>query len=145
MLPKAQAVYDADPGDPNGLDADSDGQACEENAGGGATDGGAPGDQYDDGGARPGDRDLMESGGSLAATVRPLLPVATARLLCLTIHLFESSLGSSWVLKPVRVVALTRPLRSLAPSATNTTSRLRLKVCFSSVATRGPNPPLPRP
>lgn len=72
MLPKAQAVYDADPGDPNGLDADSDSQACEENAGGGATDGGAPGDLYDDGGARPGDRDLMESGGSLAATVRPL-------------------------------------------------------------------------
>lgn len=78
---EAQATYDADPSDPNGLDADSDGEACEENAGGGTTttDDGASGDQYDDGGAaRPsdrtgrgdrGDRDLMESGGSLAAPV----------------------------------------------------------------------------
>lgn len=32
---EAQATYDADPSDPNGLDADSDGIACEENAGGG--------------------------------------------------------------------------------------------------------------
>lgn len=81
---EAQAEYDADPSDPNGLDADSDGIACEENAGGGATDDdGASGDQYDGGGAdRPSDRvgrnnrddrGLMESGGSLAAPV-PSLP-----------------------------------------------------------------------
>jgi len=85
----AQTELDADPSDPNGLDADSDGIACEENAGGGATDGeddsnegGASDDQYDGGGAaRPGDRagggdrgdrDLMESGGTLAAPVPPL-------------------------------------------------------------------------
>lgn len=80
---EAQAEYDADPSDPNGLDADSDGIACEENAGatddGSADDSGASDEQYDDEGAtRPGDRnnrgdrDLMESGGTLAAPVPPL-------------------------------------------------------------------------
>lgn len=79
---EAQAEYDADPSDPNGLDADSDGSACEENAGA-TDDSGASDDQYDDeGAARPsdrnnrgarGDRDLMESGGTLAAPV-PSLP-----------------------------------------------------------------------
>lgn len=70
---EAQAEYDADPSDPNGLDADSDGVACEENAGGGTTDDGG-----DEGATRPGDRnnrgdrDLMESGGTLAAPVPPL-------------------------------------------------------------------------
>ena len=44
---EAQAVLDADPSDPNGLDADNDGVACEDlpsggggTTGGGATDGG---------------------------------------------------------------------------------------------------------
>ena len=32
---EAQAAYDADPSDPSGLDADSDGIACEELSGGG--------------------------------------------------------------------------------------------------------------
>lgn len=77
---EAQSEFDADPSDPNSLDADSDGIACEENAGGGTTDdGSASDDQYDDGEiVRPsdrnnhGDRDLMESGGTLAAPVPPL-------------------------------------------------------------------------
>jgi hypothetical protein len=67
---EAQATYDADPSDPNGLDADSDGIACEEND----DDGGGNGEEV----TRPGDRnnrndrDLMESGGTLAAPVPPL-------------------------------------------------------------------------
>ena len=79
---EAQATFDADPSDPNGLDADNDSIACEENAGGGTTDDSASDDQYDDEGApRPGDRsnrgargdrDLMESGGTLAAPMPPL-------------------------------------------------------------------------
>lgn len=75
---EAQAEFDADPSDPNGLDADSDGIACEENADA-SDDGGTSEDQYDDEGVdRPGDRnnrgdrDLMESGGTLAAPVPPL-------------------------------------------------------------------------
>lgn len=51
----AQATYDADPSDPNRLDADGDGEACEESFFGGGTgtddDGGASGDQYDGGDA----------------------------------------------------------------------------------------------
>lgn len=72
---EAQAEFDADTSDPNGLDADSDGLACEENAGGGTTDDGST---ADDPVVRPGDRnnrddrDLMESGGSMAAPVPPL-------------------------------------------------------------------------
>ncbi len=69
---EAQAEYDADPSDPNGLDADSDGIACETNAGDGGSSNGddditRPGDRNN-----RGDRDLMESGGTLAAPVQPL-------------------------------------------------------------------------
>jgi hypothetical protein len=77
---EAQATYDADPTDPNGLDADGDGEACEENSGGGAgtNDDGASDDQYDNGGAtpsagpnRPEREDLFESGGTFAVPVEP--------------------------------------------------------------------------
>lgn len=68
---EAQATYDADPSDPNGLDADSDGIACEENDDDGGGNGGEevtrPGDRNN-----RNDRDLMESGGTLAAPVPPL-------------------------------------------------------------------------
>lgn len=81
----AQAELDSNPSDPNNLDADDDGEACEAGSGGGggtgsgnADDGasddqydGASGDQYEDGDGsdgRPGDRqsrreNLFESGG----------------------------------------------------------------------------------
>jgi hypothetical protein len=48
---EAQAEYDADPTDPHGLDADNDGQACEDHDYGVATDqrsGGNADDQYTD-------------------------------------------------------------------------------------------------
>jgi hypothetical protein len=45
---EAQAELDADPSDPNSLDADDDGEACEESFGGnGSGDTGAGDDQYD--------------------------------------------------------------------------------------------------
>jgi hypothetical protein len=56
---EAQAVYDQDPSDPNGLDADDDGEACEELADGGGTGGGGSSGQYQYGGGGS----LMESGG----------------------------------------------------------------------------------
>src|SRR5215207_4173836 len=53
---EAQAVLDRDPSDPNNLDADNDGKACEtfpyDDSGGDDT---AVDDQYDDGGANDGD------------------------------------------------------------------------------------------
>lgn len=52
---EAQAEFDADPSDPNGLDADNDGIACEpfeDDAGGGGGDGGPTDDQYGAGGGK---------------------------------------------------------------------------------------------
>ena len=83
---EAQAVYDQDTSDPYGLDEDDprpdDGVACEALPSSTDDGTGAPDDQSDDGGARPGsslgrdnrrtDRDdLLESGGTFAAPVAP--------------------------------------------------------------------------
>jgi hypothetical protein len=59
----AQATYDADPSDPNNLDADNDGIACEE-LDGGSEDGGAasPPPQREPGG-KPKREPMPESGG----------------------------------------------------------------------------------
>lgn len=69
---EAQAEYDSDPSDPSGLDADSDGEACEElgSGDGGGTGGGTGGGsssqyQYDD--------ELMDSGGPSDGAV-PAMP-----------------------------------------------------------------------
>lgn len=70
----AQAEYDSDPSDPNGLDADGDSIACETLPGGG--DGSAAQDQYDAGGAatlEAGNGDLMNAGGPVSGPV-PLMP-----------------------------------------------------------------------
>lgn len=70
----AQAEFDRDPSDPNGLDADNDGEACEDfdygggggdPGGGGGSGGGAGEDQYND--------DLMDAGGPGSAPV-PTMP-----------------------------------------------------------------------
>ena len=65
---EAQAAYDADPSDPNGLDADSDGIACEE-----LSDGGSPGPApyrygttttlFESGGPEKGPAPALPSGG----------------------------------------------------------------------------------
>ena len=70
---EAQAELDADPSDPNGLDADSDGDACEEGGAGSSGGSGETGaDDPDDRVTRPADRerrsrdgrgDLLRSGG----------------------------------------------------------------------------------
>ena len=65
---EAQAEYDSDPSDPSGLDADSDGEACEEldsGGGGGADTSGQY--QYDSSGS------LMDSGGPEDGPL-PLMP-----------------------------------------------------------------------
>lgn len=65
---EAQAVYDQDPSDPNGLDADDDGQACEDSTGGGGGSGGNGGDDSNAGGGRRGggaNGNLMDAGGDL--------------------------------------------------------------------------------
>lgn len=54
---EAQAVYNQDPSDPHGLDADDDGIACEELASGGTGAGGT-----DDGGTAAGAADDTDSG-----------------------------------------------------------------------------------
>lgn len=65
---EAQAEFDSDTTDPNGLDADGDGEACEELGGGSES---APGnatadkDQYNN--------DLMEAGGPASGPV-PMMP-----------------------------------------------------------------------
>ena len=66
---EAQAEFSSDPSDPSGLDADSDGEACEELDSGG--DGGADTSgqyQYDGGGS------LMDSGGPGDGEPLPLMP-----------------------------------------------------------------------
>ena len=65
---EAQAEYDSDPSDPSGLDADSDGIACEElgDGGSGGTDGSST--QYQYGGGS-----LMDSGGPSDGAV-PVMP-----------------------------------------------------------------------
>ena len=64
---EAQAEYDSDPSDPSGLDADSDGIACEEldDGGSGGTGGSSVQYQYDD--------ELMDSGGPEDGAV-PVMP-----------------------------------------------------------------------
>ena len=59
---EAQAEYDSDPSDPSGLDADSDGEACEELGSGGGSGGSGASDQYasDD---QYSNAPLLESGG----------------------------------------------------------------------------------
>lgn len=72
----AQAVYDADPSDPNRLDADDDGIPCEEDGDGGGTDDGAADDQYDDTAivtTPPKRDDLLEARGPRSVPV-PLMP-----------------------------------------------------------------------
>jgi LPXTG-motif cell wall-anchored protein len=69
---EAQAVYDQDPSDPHGLDADDDGIACETlpSGGGGDEDGPEPpaeDDADDEQYAAPGDDEMLESGGDLPA------------------------------------------------------------------------------
>lgn len=63
---EAQAEYDSDPSDPSGLDADSDGIACEELGSGGGTGGSAGQYQYSGG-------SLMDSGGPGGGPL-PLMP-----------------------------------------------------------------------
>ena len=63
---EAQAEYDSDPTDPSGLDADSDGIACEELESGGGTGGSSGQYQYGDG-------TLFESGGT-GDGLLPLMP-----------------------------------------------------------------------
>lgn len=58
----AQAVLDGDPSDPNDLDADGDGIACESLSGGDGTSSGGSGD--DDGGSVSGDDDSGDGGAS---------------------------------------------------------------------------------
>jgi hypothetical protein len=77
---EAQAVLDADPSDPNNLDADNDGVACEDLPGGtgdGITVGGgtSAGGQYDDTAnqVQYGSDDLLEAGGPATGPV-PLMP-----------------------------------------------------------------------
>ena len=81
---EAQAVYDADPSDPNGLDDDNDGIACETlPTGGGGTDtGGSTGYQYTPAPSQ-GSGELLESGGDLAlpATGGPSLVLLAGTLL----------------------------------------------------------------
>jgi hypothetical protein len=75
----AQAEYNRDPSDPNGLDADDDGEACEDSDfGGGGDDGGDGTDdgQYGDGDGgvvTPGGNGLMRAGGPESGPV-PLMP-----------------------------------------------------------------------
>lgn len=73
---EAQAEFDADPSDPNGLDADADGIACEEPADGDDEDTGASQDQYGGNSAtgQQYDEDSAETqynGESAAATAAP--------------------------------------------------------------------------
>ncbi len=67
---EAQAEYDSDPSDPSGLDADSDGIACEELGNGGGSSGGSGGSstQY-----QYGNETLFESGGPEDGPL-PLMP-----------------------------------------------------------------------
>ena len=65
---EAQAEYDSDPSDPSGLDADSDGIACEELGDGSSGGTGGSSDQYQYGGGS-----LMESGGPEDGAV-PVMP-----------------------------------------------------------------------
>ena len=76
----AQTELDLDPSDPNNLDPDNDGQACEDYDYGVGTGGGAAQDQYDDGAGTPrpprgntGKDDLFNTGGPLNGPV-PLMP-----------------------------------------------------------------------
>jgi hypothetical protein len=84
---QAQAFYDEDPSDPDGLDDDDDGEACESLPGGGTDDngdettdndmtngenGGATEDQYEDGDEEPMDR-TPETGGPALLLVAGLL------------------------------------------------------------------------
>jgi hypothetical protein len=75
---EAQAVYDQDPSDPNFLDADDDGIACEELDGGTTDDDGAAQDQYESGSGEatipaPKRDNLLEAGGPESGPV-PLMP-----------------------------------------------------------------------
>ncbi len=74
---EAQQVYDADPSDPNRLDADDDGIPCEENEDDG-TDDGATSDQYESGSGEitkpaPNRDNLLEAGGPQSGPA-PLMP-----------------------------------------------------------------------
>lgn len=79
---EAQANLEANPSDPNNLDADDDGEACEDSFGsdGGGSDTGAADDQYDDGSSTTtqdqGNGNLMKAGGSAAGPV-PMMPDGT--------------------------------------------------------------------
>ncbi len=61
---EAQDILAQDPSDPNGLDRDNDGIACETNAGGGGGDDGAADDGGDDGAADDGSDDSAADDGS---------------------------------------------------------------------------------
>ena len=79
---EAQAVYDEDTSDPNGLDADNDGIACEENAAGDGPDDDQYGDVDDPNDVVPGTGDddpLPDTGGA------PLLLGAAALVLAVAL------------------------------------------------------------
>src|SRR5699024_3483590 len=63
---EAQAVLDADSSDPNGLDADNDGRACESLPSGAGSSSGSSDGAYSDGSSSPtgGDADSSSSGGT---------------------------------------------------------------------------------
>lgn len=72
----AQAEFDRDPSDPNGLDADDDEEACEDfDYGKGGGGGGVADDQYDNGTTptASGNDDLMDAGGPASSPV-PTIP-----------------------------------------------------------------------
>ncbi len=81
---QAQAVYNADPSDPNGLDADDDGIACETLASGGSMEDGTMMMQY---GSMMEDDSMMMEDSSMGTTALPttggpslLLPAAVLLL-----------------------------------------------------------------
>lgn len=75
---EAQAAFDADPSDPERLDADDDGQACEEfdYGSGGSDNGNAAQDQYGDGATtttqEQANDDLMNAGGPATGPAPPM-------------------------------------------------------------------------
>lgn len=86
---EAQAVFDADPSDPNGLDGnDNDGNACESlpSGGGGGSDDGASDDAGDDGATDDEDVGALPDTGTGPASDSPSMAIVTilsaAALLC---------------------------------------------------------------
>ena len=81
---EAQAELDRDPSDPNNLDADNDGEACETypyDDSGGDENGTPAGDQYDDGGDANNPADVIDN----TTSKKPLPPTGGVPLLSLAV------------------------------------------------------------